>query len=345
MGLGNGNAKSGNKGSNFNYELRELQLLGMINNSISGIAPPGGLATESTLLDVLAAIDMMRDYEVRLVQDSDTPPVTWLEVRYWDAQSGALGAPVYYPPGSTVAGTPVGSLSYINPNALLTSLLGELVAQTALLTSLDGKDFATETTLSAIETLITSLDSKDFATETTLAAIETLVTSLDGKDYATETTLAAIETLMTSLDGKDYATETTLAAIETLVTSIDGKDFATETTLLATETTLNALEVLLTSIDGKDFATETTLAAIETLLTGTSRVPSVTTATIDGSTSAGVKQVSLWFRGTGGTLDGESVPPGARFTFSADDNNDTVAAVAYTVPTGGPQEIIITYLT
>ena len=67
------------------------------------------------------------------------------------------------------------------------------------LSLIEGKDFATETTLALIE-------GKDFATETTLALIE-------GKDFATETTLALIE-------GKDFATETTLALIE-------GKDFAT----------------------------------------------------------------------------------------------------------------------
>ena len=75
------------------------------------------------------------------------------------------------------------------------------------LSLIEGKDFATETTLALIE-------GKDFATETTLALIE-------GKDFATETTLSLIE-------GKDFATETTLALIE-------GKDFATETTLALIE--------------------------------------------------------------------------------------------------------------
>lgn len=37
MGLGNGNSKSGNKGSNYNYELRVLQLLNQIRE-----ASPGG---------------------------------------------------------------------------------------------------------------------------------------------------------------------------------------------------------------------------------------------------------------------------------------------------------------
>jgi hypothetical protein len=85
------------------------------------------LATEATLQQVLSAVDNMRDYEVRLVEDSATPnPVTWLEVRYWDAQSGALGAPVYYLPGSTTAGSPVLPIYYINDRTLLTQILAEL---------------------------------------------------------------------------------------------------------------------------------------------------------------------------------------------------------------------------
>ena len=55
----------------------------------------------------------------------------------------------------------------------------KLDAQIALLTSLDGKDYATETTLSAIKvdtasiiTELTTLNGVDFATETTLNAIK-----------------------------------------------------------------------------------------------------------------------------------------------------------------------------
>jgi hypothetical protein len=90
-------------------------------------APSVGLATEATLLNVLNAVDNMRDYEVRLVVDS-TPvtPVTWLEVRYWDAQSGTLGTPQYYLPGSTTAGSPVLPISYINDQTLLSQILAEL---------------------------------------------------------------------------------------------------------------------------------------------------------------------------------------------------------------------------
>lgn len=134
------------------------------------IAPPSGLATEATLLNVLTAVDNMRDYEVRLVVDS-TPvtPVTWLEVRYWDAQSGTLGTPQYYLPGSTTPGSPVLPISYINDQTLLSQILAELQSTLDVSATQSGTwninnitgtislptGAATETTLSAVNTKLT----------------------------------------------------------------------------------------------------------------------------------------------------------------------------------------------
>jgi hypothetical protein len=96
-------------------------------------------------------------------------------------------------------------------------------AANALLTSLEGKDFATQTTLEAVRVLIASLDGKDYATETTLASIKTVVDNIkldtakldvNLSTRATETTLEAVRVLLASIDGKDFATETTLAAIK-----------------------------------------------------------------------------------------------------------------------------------
>ena len=197
----------GSFGANTNQE----QILIRILKCVAEITPAaGGLATEATQLDVLSAIDSMRDYEVRLAVDSDATPVTWLEVRYWDAQSGALGAPVYYLPGSIIPGVPVGSLSYINPNTLLTQLLGQLM-------SLNAVDFATEVTLAAIKVdtgnMLTSL-----ATEVTLldveTAIDSLLTAFNAEDFASQTTLAA---LLTELQAKADLTETQPVSLATSV--------------------------------------------------------------------------------------------------------------------------------
>lgn len=92
----------------------------------AAIAPATGLATEATLLDVLSAVDSMRDYEVRLVVDASD--VTWMEVRYWDAQDGSLGTPVYYLAGSTTPGSPALPITYINPNTYLAQLVTNTTA-------------------------------------------------------------------------------------------------------------------------------------------------------------------------------------------------------------------------
>lgn len=81
---------------------------------------------------------------------------------------------------------------------------------------------STEAKLEAVRALLASLDGKDFATQTTLATL------------ATEAKLEAVRVLLSSIDGKDFATQTTLAAqaldiaallvnsadIETILTSI-----------------------------------------------------------------------------------------------------------------------------
>lgn len=70
--------------------------------------------------------------------------------------------------------------------------------------------------------------------------------------------------------------------------------------------------------------------------------PHVVQATTNGSTTAGVRAFSIWFRGTGGTLAGVSVPDNGVIEYAAD-RPDTLAAIAYTVPTTGEARVIISY--
>lgn len=126
---------------------------------------------------------------------------------------------------------------------------------TILDSSGDPASFASETTLA-------SLEGKDFATETTLAAAAADIALIEGKDFATETTLAAAAASLASIEAEDFATETTLAAAALSLASLASEDFATETTLAAAAADLNSLEA-------KDFATETTLAAASAKLPAT----------------------------------------------------------------------------
>ena len=142
-------------------------------------------------------------------------------------------------------------------------------ATEATLASLDGKDFATQTTLATL------------ATETKLEAVRVLLASLDGKDYATETTQATL------------ATETKLEAVRVLLASLDGKDYATQTTLAAILVDTGQMEVLLTAIAANtgnlaavDYATQTTLAAV---LVDTGQIEAILTAIRD---TAGIKKIT-----------------------------------------------------
>lgn len=82
-----------------------------------------------------------------------------------------------------------GLLQTEDPN--LTAAVGNLATE-ATLALIEGKDFATETTLSAMAADVALIEGKDFATETTLLAMATDVGLLEAKDFATEATQALI---------------------------------------------------------------------------------------------------------------------------------------------------------
>lgn len=152
------------------------------------------------------------------------------------------------------------------------------------LTSIDGKDFATQTTLAA---LLSAFNAEDFSSETTLAALSAKFNSLGQKANAAsapvtlsteqEALLSTIAGDTTSLDGKDFATETTLDAIKTAVQLLDNivngsnqADVAiADIGAAASEATLSNIRSDTQSLDGKDFATETTLAAMSAKLPAT----------------------------------------------------------------------------
>ena len=132
-----------------------------------------------------------------------------------------------------------------------------------VLDSLDGKDYATQFTLSALNT---AFGAEDFSSEITLASVLTKLTELDNKigaisnvdnmkvsqveNLATQATLLALNT---AFGAEDFSSETTLAAI-----------LAKITTASSTEAKQDAIKVVLDSLDGKDYATQTTLSALNT---------------------------------------------------------------------------------
>lgn len=249
MGLGNRKATAKNKGSNFNYEHRHLQLLGVISNSLGGGSGPA-LATETTLQSVLGTLtslfaEQRLDFEVKCIQDANGDK--YLMRISWDDASNAYT--VDYIDGTGAVVTPVGAIEICSPDVLLQAILTEMQAANvtlntvstdiaSLLTAFVGTDFATETTLASLEVCCQ-------VNGTTLSSVLTELQTLNSVDFATESTLAnlltssqLIEGLITTLNGTDFATETTLASLassnSTLLNAILG-GLATNTTTLSAD--------------------------------------------------------------------------------------------------------------
>jgi hypothetical protein len=126
-------------------------------------------------------------------------------------KDGANGRIMRVAADGTVRVDPTGTTT--QPVSVASLPLPAGAATEATLASIDGKEFATQTTLAA---LLSAFNSEDFATQTTLAS---LLSAFNAEDFASETTLA-------SLNGKDFATQTTLAA---LLAAFSAEDFATAT--------------------------------------------------------------------------------------------------------------------
>lgn len=95
---------------------------------------------------------------------------------------------------------------------------------------------ATEAKQDAEITQLTTLNAKDFATQTTLSGVKTDTATIAAKDFATQTTLAAAAADLALIEAKDFATETTLAAMSAKLPATLGQ-----------KTSANSLAVVLSS--------------------------------------------------------------------------------------------------
>jgi hypothetical protein len=128
-----GNLKdNGNKGNNFPFQLGALQMLKMINDSITGGGGGGGLFTEATGLQVLAALQNGQEFEQILVVDQGgvgcpaNCPV-YIQIRIWDSVNHVFGPPVYYDASGAIV-VPVGPLQFVNPQFVLDNILTQVTA-------------------------------------------------------------------------------------------------------------------------------------------------------------------------------------------------------------------------
>lgn len=141
MSLGNGNPKEGDKGSNFNYELKVLQGLQCTCDQLKNIDANTD-DVEFILTSILTTLQDSTEYEAKFVVDTCNSDTVYLEVRVWNPDTSTWGPVTYYLPGSTTpvippgAATP-GCLVYADPSAVLALILGAIQASNVILTDIE----------------------------------------------------------------------------------------------------------------------------------------------------------------------------------------------------------------
>jgi len=331
MGVGNqgGGGNSGNKRSNHNFEHRQLLALGELVVSSS----TAGLATEGTLISVLNAIvSSDQDIEILLVRDTGNGDEVVQQITNYET-----GVPVViYKDVNGAPYIPVGPLEYLDPSAVLNLILTEITAINAggqLLTEATfvAEDFATETTLQALETLIIS-------TNALLTTIDADTSNLDvlSSTRASELTLQATNTLLTTIDGildaikiDTGALVVDLAAIEVLITSANAllTIMASDLAGINTEIQLTNIELSNIKVDTGNIATDTSTLA--TPVTGLAAVNLRVTGAGAASVVAGKRRVSFFNAGdVDTTVAGATLKAGEITTFVAGER-DVLAAIAY----------------
>jgi len=299
-----GNLKTeGNKGNNFPYQLSNLQLLGAI---AASVAPPGGLATEATLAQVLAAIQNGTEFEQLIVMDlggvgCPAACPTYIQVRVWDPQTQTFGPPVYYNAAGAVV-VPVGPLQLVNPQYVLESMLVQLTAingdlDVALSTR------ASEATLLLANALLTQIQTN------TLNTVNGITSA--------NLTLASI---LAAFNLEDFATETTL------LTRLSKADFEARINTFGQKLMAASTPVVLAS-DQSPIPT--------TLPTGVQAIASLL-AVVGGTANLAATATSIGFTTDSlfvGTINGVARNSSTFYGFEAEPGK-TLAAIAYTISAG-----------
>lgn len=349
--------KNNKKGGNPSTELYVLQVLNRIQQSIAGTgAPaPAGIATESTLQSVLAAISTSsQDLEVLLVRDTGNSDQVVQQIRE------LVGGTTTYEDVDGNAYIPVGPLVYLDPSAVLNLILTESI-------SLNTTDFATETTLSNLNAKLNTLGQKaslDSAPvvlsteqEVILNAIKTAVEALDldADGLAQETTLVNTNDLLSTIDSvldaikvdsanldvalSTRATEATLLLAKGVLDNIkldtDNLDVAlstrsTEATLLATNLLLTTMDGVLDNILADTTAIATDVNTIATPVTGVATALLIVNVAGAATVAAGKRTISFFNSGNQDTtVNGSVLVAGTGITYPELSNRDLYAAIPY----------------
>ena len=302
MSLGNGNPKSGDKGSNFNYELKVLQGLQCTCDQLKNIDANTD-DVEFILTSILTTLQASTEYEAKFVVDTCNSDTVYLEVRVWNPDTSTWGPVTYYLPGSTTpvippgAATP-GCLVYADPSAVLALILG-----------------AIET---GNETLIRIQDSVE------------LIDNCVGTDGATAPANSFVIAGVTA-GGVQQTVEVNASGHVNISDgggsiTVDGTVAVSSLPNEGQQTMANSISVALASDQVGVQRTPTFLRP-----TGTS-----------GTITAGKYSVSFASVGTANaTVGGITLKPGESISFDAGAINNTLAAITYSTTTLGAELIII----
>ena len=310
MALGNGNPKEGDKGSNFNYELKVLQGLQCTCDQLKNIDANTD-DVEFILSSILTTLQASTEYEAKFTVDTCNGDTVYLEVRVWNPDTSTWGPITYYLPGSTTpvippgAATP-GCLVYADPSAVLALILGAIQASNVILT--------------AIETSVELIDNCVGTDGVTAPANSFLVAGVTAGGIQ-QTIEVNASGHVNIADGGGSITVDGTVAVSSLP-SVAISSLPNE----GQQTMANSISVALASNQAGVQRTPTFLRP-----TGTS-----------GTIAAGQYSVSFASVGTANaTVGGITLKPGESINFDAGAINNTLAAIAYSTTTAGAELIII----
>ena len=292
------------------------QLAQLINMSAS-VAPPGGLATQATLVSVLNAIVAAdQDIEILLVRDLGNGGLVVQQIT--DYQTGT--PVVSYKDVNGAVYVPVGPIEYLDPSGVLNLILTQITAiNNKIITDDDDGALATDQTLPLNMSILYAEGDgvevrlkTDYTPDNRLLVSSVVTSSALPTGAATEATLNLVDSSLAAINTDIQLTNIELANI---LSAFNAEDFASQTTLAA----------LLTELQAKADLTETQPVSLPT------GVHSVTNSTVvsGGSVPAGAKKVYFQNIGTtDATVLGGPLEPGVSIPFEAEVGK-TLPAFAY----------------
>lgn len=170
-----------------------------------------------------------------------------------------------------ISGTVTVDTSLLATQATLAALLAKVIAAPSteakqdslntLITTLNSivataaKQDTGNTSLSSIDGKFTTLNAKDFATQTTLAAVLAKIIAApatEAKQDTGNTSLSSIDGKLTTLNAKDFATQTTLAAVLAKIIAAPATEAKQDTEITNLVAIKTAVEIIDNAISGNE---------------------------------------------------------------------------------------------